>query len=143
MTKFLWISAGAINGVHGSCLANMIPKYDINISIDFYIHQVHLFICEPTFDCTTIALSDHYTFPHRCLSWRTGELMLCKCKLKLISFKKIVIMGFVIIQLFRERLSEKVHATIPKGIVGGFEFTFLQRNLKEWHLRPWTYVCEC
>ena len=24
------------------------------------------------------------------------------------------------IQLFRERLSEKVHATIPKGIVGGF-----------------------
>ena len=35
------------------------------------------------------------------------------------------------IQLFRERLSEKVHATIPKGIVGGFEFTVLQRNLKE------------
>jgi len=24
------------------------------------------------------------------------------------------------IQLFRERLSEKVYATIPKGIVGGF-----------------------
>ena len=35
------------------------------------------------------------------------------------------------IQLFRERLSEKVHATIPKGIVEGFEFTVLQRNLKE------------
>ena len=34
-------------------------------------------------------------------------------------------------QLFRERLSEKVHATIPKGIVGGFEFTVVQRNLKE------------
>ena len=33
--------------------------------------------------------------------------------------------------LFRERLSEKVHATIPKGIVVGFEFTVLQRNLKE------------
>ena len=32
---------------------------------------------------------------------------------------------------FRERLSEKVHATIPKGIVGGFEFTVLQRTLKE------------
>ena len=29
------------------------------------------------------------------------------------------------IQLFRERLSEKVHATILKGIVGGFEFTVL------------------
>ena len=24
-----------------------------------------------------------------------------------------------------------------------YVFTFLQRNLKEWHLRPWTYVCEC
>ena len=35
------------------------------------------------------------------------------------------------IQLFRERLSEKVHATIPKGIVGVFKFTVLQRNLKE------------
>ena len=29
------------------------------------------------------------------------------------------------ILLFRERLSEKVHATILKGIVGGFEFTVL------------------
>ena len=35
------------------------------------------------------------------------------------------------IQLFRERLSEKVHATTPNGIVGGFELTVLQRNLKE------------
>ena len=34
-------------------------------------------------------------------------------------------------QLFRERLSEKVHTTIPKGIVGGFEFSVFQRNLKE------------
>ena len=38
---------------------------------------------------------------------------------------------FACIQLFRERLSEKVHAIIPKGIVGGFEFSVLQRNLKE------------
>ena len=28
-------------------------------------------------------------------------------------------------------MSEKVQATIPKDIVGGFEFTVLQRNLKE------------
>ena len=36
------------------------------------------------------------------------------------------------IQLFhRERLSEKMHTIIPKGIVGGFEFTVLQRSLKE------------
>ena len=48
------------------------------------------------------------------------------------------------IQLFRERLSGKVHATIPKGIVGGFVFTqVLQGNLKGLQERPWTYVCEC
>ena len=35
------------------------------------------------------------------------------------------------LQLFRERLSEKVHATIPKGIVSGFEITVFQRSLKE------------
>ena len=34
------------------------------------------------------------------------------------------------IQLFRERLSEKVHASIPKGIVGGFEYSVFQRKLK-------------
>ena len=44
----------------------------------------------------------------------------------------------ICIQLFQESLSEKVHATIPKGIVGGFEFNDLQRSLKEWHKRPWT-----
>ena len=37
------------------------------------------------------------------------------------------------IELFQERLSEKVHSTIPKGVVSGFESTVLQRNLKEWH----------
>ena len=46
-------------------------------------------------------------------------------------------------QLFRERLSEKVHATIPKSIVGGFEFPIVPKNLKEWQEMPWTYVCEC
>ena len=72
----------------------------------------------------------------------------------------------LIVQLFRETLSDKVHATTPKSIVGGFfgqlvelalykllllllllllrfEFTVFQRNLKEWQERPWTYVCEC
>ena len=47
-----------------------------------------------------------------------------------------------VIQLFRERLSEKVHTPIPKVIVGSFEFAVLQRNLKEWHERPLKYVCE-
>ena len=47
------------------------------------------------------------------------------------------------IQLFRDRLTEKVHATIPKGIVDGFEFDVPQRNLKELHQKPSTYVCAC
>ena len=36
------------------------------------------------------------------------------------------------IRLFRERLSEEVHATIPKGIVGGFEFTVLPHLLESY-----------
>ena len=47
------------------------------------------------------------------------------------------------IQLFRERLSDKVHETTPKGIAGGLEFTVFQRNLIEWQERSWKYVCEC
>ena len=35
------------------------------------------------------------------------------------------------IQLFRERLSEKVHATIPKGIVGGFELSVLSKKFEK------------
>ena len=37
----------------------------------------------------------------------------------------------------------KVRATIPKGIMGGFEFTVLQRNLKEVHQMPRTKICHC
>ena len=47
------------------------------------------------------------------------------------------------VQLFRERLSREVHATIPKDIIGGFGFIALRKNLKEWHDRQWTYACEC
>ena len=34
------------------------------------------------------------------------------------------------IQVFRERLSEKVHATIPTGIVGGFDCTVYQKKIE-------------
>ena len=57
--------------------------------------------------------------------------------------KADIISMYTSIQLFRERLSDKVHATTPKGIVGGFEFTVFQRNLKEWQERQCAYVCEC
>ena len=46
-------------------------------------------------------------------------------------FKQCMYAVVEYMQLFRERLSEKVHTMIPKGMVGGFEFTALQRNLKE------------
>ena len=58
-----------------------------------------------------------YVFTLRRLSWNYDV--------------RLDIMMLMCIQLFRERLSEKVLATIPKGIVGDFEFSFLQRNLKE------------
>ena len=38
------------------------------------------------------------------------------------------IRGIASIQLFRERLSDKVHTTTSKGIVGSFESTVFQRN---------------
>ena len=44
------------------------------------------------------------------------------------------------IQLFREKLSENVQATIP---ILWVVLSSLFFNLKEWHKRPWTYVCEC
>ena len=47
------------------------------------------------------------------------------------------------IQLFWERLSEKVHATILEGILGDFKCTVFQRNLKELYGRPLIYVWEC
>ena len=40
---------------------------------------------------------------------------------------KIVWLNKEYIQLFQDRLSEKVHATIPKGIVGDFKFTCFSR----------------
>ena len=43
----------------------------------------------------------------------------------------------ICIQLFQESLSKKCTRKFPKGIVGGFEFNVIQRNLKEWHKRPW------
>ena len=53
--------------------------------------------------------------------------------------RKITLLPFI--QPLRER-SENEHAPIPNGIVGDFDFTFFQRNLKERHKRPWTRVCE-
>ena len=47
------------------------------------------------------------------------------------------------IQLFPKRLSEKVHATIPKGIAGGFEITALHRNFEKMAREAMDYVSEC
>ena len=55
------------------------------------------------------------------LTWRTSRRYIRASTIKL--FYKLTAIS--------ERLSEKVHATILKGIVGGFEFTVLQRSLKE------------
>ena len=75
-------------------------------------------------------------------SWIINELEKCVSQLAYRSRFSDGIF-FIFIQLYFEKcFRKKVHATIPKGIVGVFEFTVLQRNLKEWHERPWTYVLE-
>ena len=51
--------------------------------------------------------------------------------------------GTKTIQLFRKRLSEKVNATIPKGIVGDFEITVLHRNFERMAREAMDYVTEC
>ena len=45
---------------------------------------------------------------------------------------------FILTQLFREWLSEKLYATIPKGFLGVFDFTVFQKNFKQWYKRPRT-----
>ena len=42
----------------------------------------------------------------------------------------------------RKVVGKGVRDNPDTAIVVGFEFTVLQRNLKEWLERPWTYVCE-
>ena len=58
---------------------------------------------------------------------------------QIFSRQATIAFGFCI-QLFREKMSQKVHGTIPKGIVGGFEFTVVQRSLKK-RIREATDVC--
>ena len=60
---------------------------------------------------------------------RDDEGLFCKSKLYTAVSRKF-------------NLSEKVHATIPKGIVGGFHLPVFKTKFKEWQERPRTYVCE-
>ena len=54
----------------------------------------------------------------------------------------LIRLSYRCLQLFRKRLSEKVHATIPKGIVGGFEITVLLRNFERMAREAMDYVSE-
>ena len=47
------------------------------------------------------------------------------------------------IQLFRERLSEKVHTTIPKGIVGRFWVHSSWKKFERMVREAMDYVSEC
>ena len=80
---------------------------------------------------------------HRLISYVARHVMKCVAVIEKVNYLKNCVCFYLCIQLFQEKLLEKVHATIPKGIVGGFQFTGFQRNFKEWQERPWTYVCEC
>ena len=77
------------------------------------------------FNCRRISDIVHRSFIHK---QAVDSLVLLISGLNLIPTKKEKVSGKL-----PPRLSEKVHAPISKRIVGGFEFTVLQRNLKEWH----------
>ena len=46
------------------------------------------------------------------------------------------------LQLFREWLLEKVHTTIPKGIVGGFDLLFFKK-FQTMAQEAKDVICEC
>lgn len=80
--------------------------------------------------------NSNYKLAHRC---HEGPIFPCK----LIDFWIVYIdsaAGLCIldrhVQLFREWLSEKVEATIAKGIVGGFDKQTMVREAKD-------VICEC
>ena len=43
----------------------------------------------------------------------------------------------------RKVVGKNVHATIPKGVVGGFEITVLHRNFERMAREAMDYVSEC
>ena len=65
--------------------------------------------------------------------------ILMYCRLICYYYFFTVIITLLIYSYFKKGCRKKVHATIPKGIVGDLEFTVFQRNFKEWHEKPWTY----
>ena len=93
------------------------------VGIKFTVFALFYFVFEGNFPSTS---------PRRAYIWR-GDLT----------------EGFLryrfgrLIRLFPERLSGKVHPTILKGIVGGFEFSFFQRNLKELARKAMEMCFEC
>ena len=107
--------------------------------------RIKLTRCEPTIKCKRVETYLTITcFTNLCEDNLMGKRERLKsrrerAKRQLCTY---ITLFFIHVQLFRER-SNKVHATIPKDIAGDFEFTVLQKNLKEWHERPWTHVCEC
>ena len=96
-------------------------------------------------------ISEKSFWPRECVS----ELLKTKCvpaRLVLKDLKPVLLVprqsksGYcglcVVYTAISRKLSEKVHATIPKGIVGDLGFTLLQRHRQEWYERPWMYVWE-
>ena len=81
-------------------------------------------------------LNDLNSRYHQCLQKASELKQLVEPGLQSLDGKAMTVSSFtnkidaLLKQLFREWLSEKVHAIIPKGIVGGFEFSVLHRNLK-------------
>ena len=126
----------------GDELGRGCPLNCVSLSLSFFFHILLNFI--------SFTWSSHLLAPTGLCGERLSVQLLPFLQKKSESGKGTVFFSLFLFclfvcfyQLFRERLSEKVHATIPKSIVGGFELPVVPKNLKEWQEMPWTYVCEC
>ena len=81
--------------------------------------------------------------PEANVGWLMRGMAYAKLEANGLNKKLTLEIAYTCIHLFRKRLSEKVHATIPKGIVGGFEITVLHRNFERMAREAVDYVCEC
>ena len=105
------------------------PLNCVSLSLSFFFHILLNFI--------SFTWSSHLLAPTGLCGERLSVQLLPFLQKKSESGKGTVFFSLFLFclfvcfyQLFRERLSEKVHATIPKGIVGGFEFPVDPKKLE-------------
>ena len=94
-------------------------------------YSTKFFVCVPLSFCTNCTRNDH-SYPQ----WVIVPIKESYQFTSLVCFFSSIYSCFE--KGCRKRCTRQSRKVL--GIVGGFEFTVLQRNLKKWDERPWTYV---